>query len=216
MRTHTDRAAFTLIELLVVIAIIALLAGMILPSLMSAREAGRITHCANNLGQIGKGLQLYAQAHKDRLPYAYAEGNVHNWAVRIMEFVGTTNAFICLSDPISQAPGDRTYSVNAVRSGTQEVPFGNTSPNSPMTFGAMDSHVGDIILVGERPEENGTRGTLDNDKAAGLDLQASTVHRSGKSGNYLMANGGVRLLRPSDIDSKSGKDNFWTLYLGEP
>ena len=64
------RNGFTLIELLVVIAIIAILAGMLLPALNSAREQGKKAYCLNNVKTILLACQLYADDNDEHLPYA--------------------------------------------------------------------------------------------------------------------------------------------------
>lgn len=62
------RSGFTLIEVLVVVAIIALLIGILLPTLARARDQARASACLSNLHQLGIGTVAYAHTYHDYVP----------------------------------------------------------------------------------------------------------------------------------------------------
>ncbi len=68
VRKSCKKPGFTLIELLVVIAIIALLTGILLPSLRTAKEYSKGVYCGTSMRNAIIGCQMYADQYRGYVP----------------------------------------------------------------------------------------------------------------------------------------------------
>lgn len=75
-----NTAGFTITELLVVMAIIGVLAAIMFPVVIKAKEGARTSECLANMKQLGSGLCMYLDDHSCRFPTAAPWGSPAYWA----------------------------------------------------------------------------------------------------------------------------------------
>src|ERR1700739_1497620 len=104
--TSQHRRGFTLIELLVVIAIIAILAGLLLPALSSAKQRARTAQCISNLHQISLAYNMYANDFNSlypesggSIPWNTLDSGHYGWMQQLVAYIQNTNAYDCPANP---------------------------------------------------------------------------------------------------------------------
>lgn len=217
MPARRSRAAFTLVEVLVVISIIALLIGLLLPTLARARDAARVTGCLSNLRQIGIGHELYLGANRDYVTFGPSLYKTWDW-YRGYGFGG-------------QMP----HPDSLLRSGREEAPPPYDRPINKYVHGDVDlGHSGtpaqtidDVKLPAfhcpadrtfnyqEDFFSNVARFTMDNVDAAGTSYSMNVIWQSWgyTTEEALDKMREMRLTRPSKFSPIMDDSAEWALWL---
>lgn len=189
-RLTIARKNFTLVELLIVIAIIAILAGLLMPTLNSAKERGRAISCVNNLKQSGLALLNYANDYKSMFPVVHTGSFEHpvelpgepQWFTPLVEQYSYKIKYLkCLSDVGYNSDNNiQSYMINAM------FTFGR--PVTSLKYGR--------IVLAERGFEDDGKTPEEHQCYAGMsepeDYQGKLdIKRHSKKSNYLFTDGHV-------------------------
>jgi len=115
MGKDRQAAGFTMIEMVVVAGILVVLASIILPNFLAARNNARLAQCTNNLRQIGLALVMYnldhghqMETYPDRLTHLYGRTTWPTGQTTLQGYVADPRVFICPMD-YTKAGGNKSY-----------------------------------------------------------------------------------------------------------
>ncbi|MCE5322019.1 prepilin-type N-terminal cleavage/methylation domain-containing protein [bacterium] len=231
------RRGFTLIELLVVIAIIAILAAVLYPVFLSAKDQAKLASCSANLKQLGNAYAMYVDEYNGWYPAAarnlatdeelidplhqVSSERVCTWDIAISKYVKNYSVFKCPSDtvkrPASTATREilpRTYVVNTQPRSQYNIVKSWKDHKAWWSAAEMKPRPSHYILLFEVAYTGaynmyGSWSWAEGDSGTGV---GTGTHKGGKVMNYLFFDGHVKNMNPKI--ARSDPHGLWGYLPG--
>ena len=148
------KKAFTLIELLVVVAIIAILAGILLPAIASAKHKANQAASIGNLRQLGTAINLYLDDSNNTYP-SYCDDSASNsyWFNKLNPYVGSGKIWNDPSNSKYQFNRDRlSYGYNMYMGWYSTLGGNHTNPTTQVVKQQLVANSSGLILIAESDE----------------------------------------------------------------
>lgn len=177
-------SAFTLIELLTVLAVIAVLVGMLLPAVQSARESARRVSCQNKVKQIALATINFASV-KGRLPVAVTKFEPNRfggmtWLTRLLPYLEQGAVWSQANDDYQSSPNPFTHA------GLQRVMPIFLCPSDPTGSDLHFTHEDLLVAQTNYLGVNGTNYQLQDGMFTGENKVDMRDVRDGLSNTLLM------------------------------
>ncbi|MCK4885893.1 MAG: type II secretion system protein [Planctomycetes bacterium] len=227
----SKKRSFTLVELLVVIAIIALLMGLLMPSLSRAKKQAQAVICQSNLHQWAICFAMYTEDNDNKFHEGYSRSTYsgvprtrtsHQWMDALLAYYGGVDPIRCCPsaprkydsqgdtirgktfEPWSWKDSYGSYGINGFVCNPEEAVYGEDEDYWRTIFvrkGANIPIVADALWVDNWPKDSDTPPPTEGEYIY-VDTSSFCINRHNDYVNSLFLDSSVR---------KVGLKELWTL-----